>query len=106
MARDIAATHHEWFDGTGYPNGLKGNDIPLCGRLVALADVYDALTTKRVYKESFSHHVARSIILEEAGTHFDPEIVDAFLRAEEDFIGIRKRLSEGVQSLDTLSEVR
>jgi putative two-component system response regulator len=101
MARDIAASHHEWFDGTGYPNGLKGNDIPLSGRLVALADVYDALTTKRVYKESFSHHIARSIILEEAGTHFDPEIVEAFLRAEEDFIRIRQRLSEASSSAAT-----
>ena len=55
MARDIARSHHERFDGTGYPDGLAGDDIPLCGRIVALADVYNALTTKRVYKPAFSH---------------------------------------------------
>src|SRR6202012_887052 len=55
MARDIAATHHEKFDGSGYPRGLVGNEIPLCGRIVALADVYDALTSRRVYKDSMTH---------------------------------------------------
>jgi putative two-component system response regulator len=93
MARDIAASHHEWFDGSGYPAGLKGHDIPLSGRIVALADVYDALTTKRVYKESFAHDIARSIILQEAGTHFDPDIVNAFVESEEDFIRIRDRFT-------------
>src|SRR5207248_5870327 len=91
MARDIAATHHERFDGTGYPRGLRGADIPLCGRIVALADVYDALTTKRVYKSAFAHDVARSIIIDERGTHFDPDVADAFLAAEMQFIEIRDR---------------
>ncbi|MCA9134003.1 MAG: response regulator, partial [Planctomycetales bacterium] len=72
FARDIAASHHERFDGTGYPQGLKGEAIPLCARIVALADVYDALTTKRVYKDAFSHETARRIILESSGSHFDP----------------------------------
>jgi len=94
MARDIAATHHERFDGSGYPAGLQGYDIPLCGRIVALADVYDALTSKRVYKDAFTHHVARSIILEESGSHFDPDVVDAFLAAEEKFLAIRERYAE------------
>ena len=58
MARDIAASHHEWYDGTGYPHGLEGEAIPLCGRIVALADVYDALTSRRVYKDAFSHEKA------------------------------------------------
>ena len=75
MARDIAATHHERFDGSGYPAGLVGTEIPLCGRIVALADVYDALTSKRVYKDAFSHASARHIIREESGSHFDPEVV-------------------------------
>jgi putative two-component system response regulator len=79
MARDIALTHHEKFDGTGYPRGLAGTDIPLCGRIVAVADVYDALTTKRVYKDAFPHEQAVQMIGEQAGRHFDPQIVDAFL---------------------------
>lgn len=94
MARDIAWTHHEKFDGTGYPRGLVGRQIPLCGRITAVADVYDALTTKRVYKQAYSHEVARSIIVENRGKHFDPDVVDAFLAVEEEFIRINQRLSE------------
>lgn len=91
MARDIAACHHEWFDGNGYPAGLAGDTIPLAARIVALADVYDALTSKRVYKEGFTHHVARSIIVEGAGTHFDPDIVQAFIDLEDEFVAVGKR---------------
>ncbi|HWB53352.1 MAG TPA: HD domain-containing phosphohydrolase [Tepidisphaeraceae bacterium] len=94
MARDIAATHHERFDGTGYPAGLKDEQIPLSGRIVALADVYDALTSKRVYKNEFSHDVAKAIILKEAGTQFDPIIIDAFVATESQFIAIRDRYCE------------
>ena len=94
MARDIAATHHERFDGSGYPLGLAGDEIPLCGRIVALADVYDALTSKRVYKVAFGHDIARPIIVEESGSHFDPDIIDAFLTCEEQFISIRDRYME------------
>ncbi len=94
MARDIAYSHHEKFDGTGYPRGLAGQEIPLCGRIVALADVYDALTTKRVYKPAFPHEKARSIILEGAGKHFDPAIVEAFLACESKFVAIRERLAD------------
>ncbi|MEA2710161.1 MAG: cyclic di-GMP phosphodiesterase [Phycisphaerales bacterium] len=94
MARDIAGTHHERFDGTGYPKGLKGIDIPLCGRIVALADVYDALTSKRVYKDAFAHDIARNIIEKESGSHFDPSVVAAFLAAEQSFIAIRGRFQE------------
>ena len=94
MAREIAASHHERYDGTGYPNLLKGPDIPLCGRIVALADVYDALTSKRVYKAAFTHDVARSIILGDKGTHFDPDMVDAFLACEGQFIEIANRFAD------------
>jgi len=94
MARNIAASHHERFDGTGYPAGLKGRDIPLCGRIVAVADVYDALTTKRVYKNAFTHDIARSMIVEESGSHFDPEIVEAFLACEPQFLEIRGRFAD------------
>jgi len=86
MARDIAATHHERWDGTGYPASLAGQQIPLSGRIMALADVYDALTSKRVYKGAYSHEVARGIILKESGSHFDPAIVASFLRTEDQFI--------------------
>jgi PAS domain S-box-containing protein len=96
MARDIAVTHHERFDGTGYPSRLKGEDIPLCGRIVALADVYDALTSRRVYKAAFTHHVARGIIVRESGKQFDPAIVAAFLAIEDKFEAIYKRF--GVSS--------
>lgn len=91
MARDIALTHHERFDGAGYPSGLAGENIPLCGRVVALADVYDALSSKRVYKAAIDHDIARSIIIEEAGAQFDPRIVDAFIEREEEFRAIRVR---------------
>jgi putative two-component system response regulator len=95
MARDIALTHHEHFDGTGYPRRLGGRAIPLCGRIVTLADVYDALTTRRVYTEAFSHEVARSIICDGAGHQFDPDLVEAFLRNEEAFLSVRSRYAEG-----------
>ena len=93
IARDIAFTHHEKFDGSGYPHGLRGEAIPLSGRIVALSDVYDALTTARVYKPAYSHEVARNIILEGSGKHFDPEIVEAFEANEQRFIEIHEQLS-------------
>ena len=88
MALDIAYMHHEKWDGSGYPQGLSGEDIPLSARIVALADVYDALTTFRVYKPAFSHEKARGIILDSRGSHFDPDVVDAFLKTEDQFIAI------------------
>ncbi len=94
MARDIAGTHHERYDGSGYPQNLKGEEIPLCGRIIALADVYDALTSKRVYKQAFTHDSAKQIILEGRGTHFDPDVVDAFVKREEQFLNIRRRFAE------------
>jgi putative two-component system response regulator len=93
MARDIAQTHHERFDGSGYPDGLVGEDIPLCGRIVALADVYDALTTRRIYKPAFSHAKSRQIILDGTGTHFDPDIVNAFLQNEDRFVDILEQFT-------------
>ena len=94
VAREIAAAHHERYDGRGYPLGLSGEEIPLSARIVAVADVYDALTSKRVYKDAFAHHVARNIILKDSGTHFDPDVVDAFLAVEAQFIEIRNALFE------------
>jgi len=92
MSRDIALHHHERYDGSGYPAGLAAEDIPLSARIVALADVYDALISKRVYKEAFALGVSRDIILEGRGKHFDPQIVDAFLNCEGEF----RRVSETV----------
>jgi len=89
MGRDIAYFHHEKFDGSGYPYGRSGQDIPLAARITALADVYDALSSKRPYKEPFSHEKSKAIILEGRGSHFDPEVVDAFLRIEPEFLDIR-----------------
>ena len=84
-ARDIALCHHEKWNGKGYPRGLQGEDIPLAGRIMAVADVYDALISKRVYKPPFSHGKATGIIREDSGTHFDPELVEAFLAVEDEF---------------------
>ncbi|HWE01402.1 MAG TPA: response regulator [Tepidisphaeraceae bacterium] len=94
LAREIAISHHEKFDGTGYPYGLAGQQIPMCGRIVAVADVYDALTSRRVYKEAVTHEQAAAIIKRDSGTHFDPEVVGAFLRAEEQIIDMRERLRD------------
>jgi putative two-component system response regulator len=94
MARDIALTHHERFDGTGYPLGLKGTAIPLSGRIVAVADVYDALTSRRVYKSAYTHEVAQAIILEQRGRQFDPDVVEAFLSREREFRRIKEQFSD------------
>jgi putative two-component system response regulator len=85
MSASIALSHHEKYDGTGYPHGLKGQEIPVCARIVALADVYDALVSKRVYKSAFSTDTAKAIILKGNGTHFDPLVVEAFLACEDKF---------------------
>ncbi len=93
MARDIAWSHHERYDGKGYPLGQSCEEIPLCARIVALADVYDALTTRRVYKPAYSHETARSILLDGRGTQFDPRIVEAFLAREDEFLAVHRRLA-------------
>ncbi|MBP5855919.1 two-component system response regulator [Marivibrio halodurans] len=93
-AREIAQTHHEKWDGSGYPAGLKGTDIPLSGRLMAVADVYDALITKRVYKPAFPHEKAMSIIREGRGSHFDPRLVDALDHIEDRFIEIAREFAD------------
>jgi len=84
MAKNIAASHHEKYDGSGYPQGLSGQSIPLSARIMAVADVYDAIINKRPYKEPFSHEMAVDIILKESGKHFDPDVVEAFMVVEQD----------------------
>lgn len=83
IARIISLTHHERYDGTGYPQGLKGREIPLFGRIVALADVFDALTSRRPYKEAYSFDEALAIIKDLSGKNFDPDIVNAFFKRKE-----------------------
>lgn len=81
-AIEMAAYHHEWWNGRGYPYGISGEDIPLCARIMAVADVFDALTSKRCYKDAMSLEKAYAIIREESGTHFDPAVAEAFLRQQ------------------------
>jgi HD-GYP domain-containing protein (c-di-GMP phosphodiesterase class II) len=94
MAREIAAGHHEHWDGTGYPRGLKGDEIPVAARVVAIADVYDALTSRRVYKEAYGPDQCERIIRAEAGKQFDPDIVDVWLSVRERFRDIARRFAE------------
>ena len=94
FAREVAYTHHEKWDGSGYPEGVGADQIPISGRLMALADAYDALTSKRVYKSAVSHENAVEIIREGKGRHFDPEAVDAFLEAKEEFQEIARRYAD------------
>ena len=93
-AKKFAGCHHEKWDGTGYPRGLKCEDIPLEGRLMAVADVYDALVSERPYKKPFTHEQAVDIINKENGTHFDPKIVEAFLNAADDFLKSSKAYTD------------
>ena len=94
IAEEIAYSHHEKWDGSGYPLGLKGNAIPISGRLMALADVYDALISKRVYKIAYPHAIAVNTIIQGRGTHFDPDMVDAFLEIHEQFRDIARQFAD------------
>jgi putative two-component system response regulator len=94
MARDIALTHHERYDGRGYPLGLRGAAIPLSGRIVALADAYDAMTSRRVYKSAYTHEVAKKIVLEQRARQFDPDVVEAFLSQEREFCRVHQHFSD------------
>ena len=94
MAKQIAMSHQEKWDGRGYPEGLSGDNIPIAARLMALADVYDALISRRVYKDEMTHEQAVEIIAEGKGSHFDPDIVDAFLLIQDEFRAIAQRFSD------------
>lgn len=94
MAKSIALTHHEKWDGSGYPNGIGGKDIPLEGRIVAIADVFDALTTKRPYKEAWSVERSLDYVRDAAGTHLDPHIVPVFLDLVPSILKIKKQWGE------------
>jgi len=94
LARIVALTHHERWDGTGYPAGLSGEDIPRVGRIVAIADVFDALTSERPYKRAWTVGDALGLIKQEAGTHFDPELVKLFEQCLPRILEIKERYAE------------
>lgn len=94
VAYEVAMFHHERYNGKGYPKGLKGEDIPVAARIVALADMYDAMTSERCYKEAFSHEKTKKIIVEERGEQLDPRMVDSFLAQEDIWLAIAARFDE------------
>jgi putative two-component system response regulator len=94
MSKDIALSHQEKWDGSGYPLGLAGDAIPLAARLMAVADVYDALISRRVYKEGMPHDKAAQILVEGKGKHFDPDMIDAFVAIQQEFIAIAARFAD------------
>jgi putative two-component system response regulator len=94
LAETIALSHHEKWDGSGYPKGLKGDQIPIAGRITAIADVFDALTSKRTYKEAFSVEKSLNIIREGKKSHFDPAVVDAFFASQNEILKIRKKYDD------------
>ena len=100
IAMDIAHYHHEKWDGSGYPDGLVGDEIPLSARLMALADVFDALASKRVYKPAFSIEKSTEIILQGRCKHFDPEVVDAFVVRRDDFCALADRYRDVEEAED------
>ncbi len=94
LAHTVAMTHHEKWDGSGYPTGLSGNDIPIIGRIVAIVDVFDALLSRRPYKEPFSLEMTLAILEEGRGNHFDPDIVDLFLANIDELLAIRQKYTD------------
>lgn len=102
----IARCHHEKWDGSGYPGGLKGTEIPIAGRIAAIADVFDALTSKRPYKESFSVEKSLTIIMEGRGSHFDPDVVDAFLAIQDEILAIKNQYGEDNQQAFDIPELK
>ncbi|MFP4684101.1 MAG: HD-GYP domain-containing protein, partial [Ectothiorhodospira sp.] len=94
LAREIALTHHERWDGSGYPNGLAGEDIPMAGRICALADVFDALTSWRPYKAAWKVEDALDLIKNGAGSHFDPRLTELFFSLVPEILAIRDRFPE------------
>jgi len=100
IAKEIAYAHQEKWDGSGYPEGLKGDAIPVSARIMALADVYDALICRRVYKEGMPHEKAIGILIEGKGSHFDPDMVDAFLELQEEIQAIAARYADSDSDLE------
>ncbi|MCX7143860.1 MAG: two-component system response regulator [Proteobacteria bacterium] len=104
MAKEIALSHQEKWDGSGYPEGLSGDDIPIAARLMALADVYDALISRRVYKEGMPHEKAVEIIQQGKASHFDPDVVDAFIMIADEFRAIAQRFADSQADLQAKAQ--
>jgi adenylate cyclase len=101
IASEIAGTHHEKWDGTGYPQGLAGQDIPLSGRIMAAADIYDALISRRCYKEPFTHAHATGLMRELHGKTFDPAVLDAFFAIEAEIVAIAEQFKDEAENRKT-----
>lgn len=99
VAKELVLSHQEKWDGTGYPQGLWGTQIPLSARIMALADVYDALISNKVYKDGVSHDAAVKILVSERGTHFDPEVVDAFVQVKDEFAAIAQKHADSYDDM-------
>jgi putative two-component system response regulator len=106
LGETIAQQHHEKWDGSGYPNGLKGIEISIAGRITAIADVFDALTAKRPYKESFSIEKSLAIIREGRGSHFDPDVVDAFFAIKDEILAIKEQYDDDNQRVFDIPELK
>jgi putative two-component system response regulator len=104
FAKTIALSHQEKWDGSGYPQGLAGDDIPIAARLMAVADVYDALISRRVYKEGMAHEKAVQIMIDGRGTHFDADMFDAFIDIQEEFRTIARRFVDSNADMDKKKE--
>ena len=102
----IALSHHEKWDGSGYPNGEKGAQIPIAGRIVAIADVFDALTSKRPYKEAFPIEASLAIVRQGRGFHFDPDVADAFFSIQDEILDIKKQYGEDNQNIQELTDLK
>jgi putative two-component system response regulator len=106
LGETIAHSHHEKWDGSGYPNGEKGKEISIAGRIVAVADVFDALTSKRPYKEPFPIEKSLAIVKEARGTHFDPDVVDAFFAIQDEILDIKKQYDEENQNIIDFPDIK
>jgi putative two-component system response regulator len=107
LGETIALCHHEKWDGSGYPNSLTGIEIPIAARIAAIADVFDALTSKRPYKEAFSVEKSLAIIKVGRGSHFDPDVVDAFFAIQDEILTIKKQYGEdNQQAFDAIPELQ
>jgi len=106
LGEKIAQSHHEKWDGSGYPNGLKGTEIPVASRITAIADVFDALTSRRPYKEPFSVEKSISIIMEGRGSHFDPDVLDAFIAIKDEILSIKTEFEDDKDMAFDVSELK
>jgi putative two-component system response regulator len=104
FAKELALSHHEKWNGKGYPKGLSETQIPLSARMVALADVYDALISNKIYRQGMSHDAAIGVIFGERGQHFDPDVVDAFMELTVEFEEVAKRFADTEQDMQNKIE--